>query len=66
MSGHLLGNSCSLGLPYLFISDLYCFFLPGLEVINLKLKFILLIYVEMPTIVGILTFISWINHRLSL
>ena len=31
---------------------------------QLRLKFILLINVEMPTIVGILTFISRINYRL--
>ena len=44
---------------------------PGLEVIKLfscsaqlRLKFILLINVKMPTIVGILTFISRINYRL--
>ena len=44
---------------------------PGLEVINLfscsaklRLKFILLINVKMPTIVGILTFISRINYSL--
>ena len=42
---------------------------PGLEVIKLfsssvqlRLKFILLINVKMPTIVGILTFISRINY----
>ena len=46
---------------------------PGLEVIKLfsrstqlRLKFILLINVKMPTVVGILTFISRINYRLSL
>ena len=45
---------------------------PGPEVIKLfscsaqlRLKFILLINVKMPTIVGILTFISRINYRLS-
>ena len=45
--------------------------IPGLKVIKLfsssaqlRLKFILLINVEMPTIVGILTFISRINYRL--
>ena len=42
---------------------------PGPEVIKLlsssaQLKFILLINVKMPTIVGILTFISRINYRL--
>ena len=44
---------------------------PGREVIKLfscsvqqRLKFILLINVKMPTIVGILTFISNINYRL--
>ena len=44
---------------------------PGPEVIKLfscsaqlRLKFILLINVKMPTIVGILTFISKINYRL--
>ena len=44
---------------------------PGPEVIKLfscsaqlRLKFILLINVKMPTIVGILTFISRINYRL--
>ena len=44
---------------------------PGLEVIKLfscstqlRLKFILLINVKMPTIVGISTFISRINYRL--
>ena len=44
--------------------------LPGLEVINLfscstqlSTKFILLIKVKMPTIVGILTFISMINTK---
>ena len=44
---------------------------PGAEVIKLlscsaqlRLKFILLINVKMPTIVGILTFISRINYRL--
>ena len=44
---------------------------PGPEVIKLfscstqlRLKFILLINVKMPTIVGILTFISWINYWL--
>ena len=31
---------------------------------QLRLKFILLINVKMPTIVGILTFISRINYRL--
>ena len=31
---------------------------------KLRLKFILLINVKMPTIVGILTFISRINYRL--
>ena len=43
----------------------------GLKVIKLfscsaqlRLKFILLINVKMPTIVGILTFISRINYRL--
>ena len=42
--------------------------LPGLEVINLfscstqlRTKFIMLINIKMPTIVGILTFISMIN-----
>ena len=42
---------------------------PGLKVIKLfscstqlRLKFILLINVKMPTIVGILTFMSWINY----
>ena len=46
-------------------------FAPGLEVIKLfscsaqlRLKFILLINVKMPTVVGILTFISRINYRL--
>ena len=46
-------------------------FTPGPEVIKLfscsaplSLKFILLINVKMPTIVGILTFISRINYRL--
>ena len=45
--------------------------IPGPEVIKLfscsaepRLKFILLINVKMPTIVGILTFISRINYRL--
>ena len=45
--------------------------IPGCEVIKLfscsaqlRLKFILLINVKMPTIVGILTFISRINYRL--
>ena len=45
-------------------------FLPGPEVIKLfscsallRLKFILLINVKMPTIVGILTFMSRINYR---
>ena len=33
---------------------------------QLRLKFILLINVKMPTIVGILTFISRINYRLCL
>ena len=44
---------------------------PGPEVIKLfscsaqlRLKFILLINVKMPAIVGILTFISMINYRL--
>ena len=44
---------------------------PGPEVIKLfscsaqlRLKFILLINVKMPTIVGILTFISRINYRI--
>ena len=44
---------------------------PGPEVIKLfscsaqlRLKFIVLINVKMPTIVGILTFISKINYRL--
>ena len=31
---------------------------------QLRLKFILLINVKMPTIVDILTFMSWINYRL--
>ena len=31
---------------------------------QLRLKFILLINVKMPTIVGVLTFISRINYRL--
>ena len=46
-------------------------FFPGPEVIKLfscstqlRLKFILLINVKMPTIVGILTFMSRINYRL--
>ena len=45
--------------------------IPGPEVIKpfscstqLRLKFILLINVKMPTTVGILTFISRINYRL--
>ena len=45
--------------------------IPGSKVIKLfscsaqlRLKFILLINVKMPTIVGILTFISRINYRL--
>ena len=39
---------------------------PGLEVIKpqLRLIFILLINVKMPTIVGVLAFISRINYRL--
>ena len=44
---------------------------PGLKIIKLfsfsaqlRLKFILLINVKMPTIVDILTFISRINYRL--
>ena len=48
-----------------------CIRRPGSEVIKLfscsaqpRLKFILLINVKMPTIVGILTFISRINYRL--
>ena len=32
--------------------------------VQLRLKFILLINVKMPTVVGILTFISRINYRL--
>ena len=46
-------------------------FIPGPEVIKLfscsaqlRLKFILLINVKMPTIVGILTFMSKINYRI--
>ena len=47
------------------------YLIPGAEVIKLfscsaqlRLKLILLINVKMPTIVGILTFISRINYRL--
>ena len=53
---------------YLFLEAMYR---PGSEVIKLfscsaqlRLKFSLLINVKMPTIVGILTFISRINYRL--
>ena len=50
---------------------IHVYIAPGPEVIKLfscsaqlRLKFILLINVKMPTIVGILTFISRINYRL--
>ena len=57
-------NSCIIG-----ISILLEWSIPGVEVIKLfscsaqlRLKFILLINVKMPTFVGILTFMSRINY----
>ena len=56
---------------YVHVQHMQTMVKPGPEVIKLfscsaqlRLKFILLINVKMPTIVGILTFISRINYRL--
>ena len=55
-------------LPLVLLEPFHCFKNSGPEVIKLfpfstqlSMKFILLIYVEMPTFVGILTYISMIN-----
>ena len=59
---------CLVGLPPV---SLHLDLLPGPEVIKkfmfnqLSTKFILLVNVKMPTIVGILTFISMINTTLE-
>ena len=67
--GHILANSADPDeMPHLVEFHLVFAKVPGPEVIRLfpcrtqlSTKFILLINVKMPTIVGILTFISMIN-----
>ena len=58
-------NFCKHGWPMKETTGMFCMGKPGIEVIRLlcstQLKFIMLINVKMPTIVGILTFISTIN-----